>query len=64
MIWKRLHRSTPEQEKEFARRMSDENVPFVDKLIMVLTGFAVVVIPSLLVLVAMSFLVMWIFRAL
>lgn len=64
MIWKRLHPSTPKQESEFAARMTEEKVPFADKLIMMLTGFAVVVVPSLLVLIGLSLLVMWIFRML
>lgn len=58
MIWKRLKKVTPEQEKEFSKRM--EGVPFLDKVIMVVTAFFVIVIPCLLVVIGMSLLVMWI----
>ena len=58
MIWKRLKKVTPEQEKEFSECM--EGVPFQDKVIMVVTAFFVIVIPCLLVVGGMSLLVMWI----
>ena len=58
MIWKRLKKVTPEQEKEFSERR--EGVPFQDKVIMVVTAFFVIVIPCLLVVGGMSLLVMWI----
>lgn len=61
-IWKRLKKSTPEGEAKFRERMSDENVPFTDKLIMVMTAFVVLLLPSVLILVGISLLVMWIFR--
>ena len=54
MIWKRLKKVTPEQEKRM------EGVPFQDKVIMVVTAFFVIVIPCLLVVIGMSLLVMWI----
>ena len=59
MIWKRLKKATPAEEAEFRKRMSKENVPFVDKLIMIGTAFVVIIIPCLLVIVGMSLLVMW-----
>lgn len=55
---KRLKKSTPEQERDFRDRMT--RVPFVDKVIMILTAFGVIVIPCLLVVIGMSLLVMWI----
>ena len=48
MIWKRLKKVTPEQEKEFSERM--EGVPFLDKVIMVVTAFFVIIVPCLLVM--------------
>lgn len=63
-IWRRIKKSTPEQEAEFKERMSDEQVPLVDKVIMIVTSFFVIVIPCALVLIGMSVLVMWIFGAL
>ncbi len=62
-IWKRLKKSTPEEEAEFRERMSEENVPFTDKLIMLLTAFVVLVLPSALILLGISLLVLWIFGA-
>ena len=59
MIRKHLKKSTPEQEAEFRERMTRENVPLLDKLIMIGTACVVIVIPCLLVLVGMSLLVMW-----
>lgn len=59
MIRKHLKKSTPEQEAEFRERMSCENVPFLDRVIMIATAFVVIVLPCLLVLVGMSLLVMW-----
>lgn len=58
MFLKRLKKSTPEQEAEFRERM--EQVPFVDKLIMIGTAFVVIVLPCLAVITGMSLLVMWI----
>lgn len=58
MFLKRLKKSTPKQEAEFRERM--EQVPFVDKLIMIGTAFVVIVLPCLAVITGMSLLVMWI----
>ena len=58
MIWKRLKKSTPEQEEEFKKRMED--VPLLDKVIMVATAFVMIVLPCILVVGGMSLLVMWI----
>ncbi len=58
MFLKRLKKSTPQQEAEFRERM--EQVPFLDKLIMIGTAFVVIVLPCLAVIVGMSLLVMWI----
>ena len=58
MIWKRLKKSTPEQEEEFKKRMED--VPLLDNVIMVATAFVMIVLPCILVVGGMSLLVMWI----
>ncbi len=59
MIWGRLKKSTHEQEEDFKERMSD--VPLKDRAIMTITAYAVLVIPSLLVIVGLSLFTMWIF---
>ena len=58
MFLQRLKKATPKQEAEFRERM--EQVPFVDKLIMIGTAFVVIVLPCLAVITGMSLLVMWI----
>ena len=63
MIWKRLKKSTPEEEKEFKERMSDENLTFKDKLAMIISAILVIVLPCLVILLALSFLILWIFGA-
>ncbi len=62
MIWRRLRKSTPEEEEDFKKRMTEEKVPLKDKLLMILTAYVVIVIPCLLFLVGLSALVLWIFR--
>lgn len=63
MIWKRLKKATPEQEREFRERLSEE-APLVDKVIMVFTCFGVVIIPAALVLIGFGLLILWMFGAL
>ncbi len=63
MIWKRLKKSTPEEEKEFEERMSDEKLTFKDKLAMIISAILIIVLPCLVILLALSFLILWIFGA-
>jgi hypothetical protein len=63
MIWRRLKKSTPQQEKEFAENLSKENVGFKDRLAMYLSAILVLVLPALAVVVLLSLLVLWIFGA-
>ena len=63
MIWKRLKKSTPEEEKEFEERMSDEKLTFKDKLAMIISSILIIVLPCLVILLALSFLILWIFGA-
>jgi len=58
-IRKRLKKATPEQMADFRERMSNANVPWLDKIIMVLTGWVIIVLPCLLILVGMSALIMF-----
>ncbi len=60
-LFKKLKKSTPEDEYQFRNMMREENVPLTDKVVMIATGFAIVIIPCALILVGMSALVMWIF---
>lgn len=60
-FFKKLKKSTPEDEYQFRNMMQEQNVPLVDKLVMIATAFAVLVLPCALILVGMSAIVMWIF---
>lgn len=54
MIFKRLKKSTKEQDQEFAERMSDEHVTWKDKFAMVFSAYLVILIPCILVLLAFA----------
>ena len=59
MIWKRLKKSTPEQEKQFAEQMKEAGVSPKDKLLMTLTAYVVILLPCLLVLLGLSVFMLW-----
>ena len=63
MIWKRLRKPTPEQEADFQKRMSDENLTWKDKLAMVLGAYVTILLPCILVLLGFGFLILLIFGA-
>ncbi len=54
---KRLRKSTPEDDKQFAENL--EGISFKDKIAMSFSGCIVIVIPCLLVLVGLSLLAMF-----
>ena len=58
---KKLKKSTPESERAFAEMLKEEGVGFKDKLAMILSAFLMLVLPSILILVGLSLLMMWIF---
>lgn len=60
-FWKRLKKSTPEQEEEFRQRMQEENVGWKDTLAIILSAFLTLVLPCLLVLLALGGLMLWLF---
>lgn len=64
MIFKRLKKSTPEQEKQFEDMMIQEKVSWKDRLAMMLSAYVVIVIPCLLVLIGLSVLTLWLFGVL
>ena len=64
MIFKRLKKVTKEQEREFEENLAKENIGAKDKFAMLISAFFVLVIPSILVLVARSLIVMFIFGVL
>ena len=63
MIWGRLKKYAGEQEaKTPPEEERDEvHVSFRERLVMILTAYAVIVLPCLLVLIGLSLLVCWLF---
>lgn len=61
MIFKRLKKSTPEQEEAFAQMLEQEKVGWKDRLAMMLSAYVVIVIPCLLVLIGICLFMLWIF---
>lgn len=60
-VFKRLHEPIDEIEQEPNENEENIKVSFGDQLVMMGTAFIVIVIPCVLVLLALSFLSMWIF---
>ena len=61
MIWHRLRRSTPEDERELDRRMDEIKTSPKDVLAMMASAFVVIVLPCLAILVGLSLAVMFLF---
>lgn len=64
MIFKRLKKSTREEEQQFADMMEEEKVGCADKFAMLVSAFFVIMIPCILVLVAFAAFLLWIVGAL
>ena len=64
MIWKRIKKSSGEQEEKFKEMMTEEKVSFKEKLAMVLSGYLVILLQCLLILALFGLLMLWIFGAL
>ena len=60
MIWKRLKKSTPEQEEEYQKQLQETGITPREKLVMVLTAYVVILLPCLLVLLGMCAVVLWV----
>lgn len=63
MIWRRLKRSTPEEDQKFAEMMKEEKVSYKERLVMMITAYAVIFIPCVIVLLLFGLLALWIFGA-
>ena len=61
MIFKRLKKSTPEQEAEFAKKLEEEKVTWKDKFAMIFSAYLVILLPCVLVLVGCVAIMLWIF---
>ena len=63
MIWRRLKKSTKEEDQKFAEMMEEEHVSFRESLLMTLTAYVVLLLPSILILLALALFSMWLFGA-
>lgn len=63
MIWKRIHENLSKQKKTEEPEEKEE-VSHKDLLAMILSAYATILLPCLLVLVGLCLLVMWLFGVL
>ena len=64
MIFKRLKKSTREDEEQFGRMMEEEKVGCADKFAMLVAAFFTIMLPCIAILVAFAALMLWILGAL
>jgi hypothetical protein len=64
MIFKRLKKSTKEEEEQFGRMMEEEKVGCADKFAMLVAAFFTIMLPCIAVLVAFAALMLWLIGAL
>lgn len=60
MIFKRLRKSTKEEEQQFSRMFEEEQVGWKDKLAMLIAAFFTIMLPCVAVLLGFAALIMWI----
>lgn len=60
MIFKRLKKSTREDEQQFSDMFEEEKVGWKDKLAMLIASFFTIMIPCILILVAFGAFMIWI----
>ena len=60
MIWKRIRKSSQEEEENFQKELREASVSFREKLVMTLTAYVVIVLPCLLLLIGLSAFMLWI----
>mgnify|MGYP006993794297 CR=1 FL=1 len=60
MIWKRIRKSSQEEEEKFQKELQEAGVSFREKLVMTLTAYVVIVLPCLLILIGLSVFMLWI----
>lgn len=60
MIWKRIRKSSQEEEEKFQKELREAGVFFREKLVMTLTAYVVLVLPCLLLLIGLSAFMLWI----
>ena len=60
MIFKRLKKSTKEEEEQFSLMMEEEQVGWKDKFAMLIAAFFTIILPCVAVLLGFAGLMMWI----
>jgi hypothetical protein len=60
MIFKRLKKSTKEEEAQFSQMFEEENVGWKDKLAMLIAAFFTIMLPCVAVLLGFAALILWI----
>lgn len=60
MIFKRLKKSTKEEEEQFGQMLEEEKVGCADKFAMLIAAFFTIMLPCIAVLLAFAGLIMWI----
>ena len=60
MIFKRLKKSTKEEEAQFSQMLEEEKVGWKDKLAMLIAAFFTIMLPCIAVLLGFAALIMWI----
>ena len=59
MIFKRLNKSTKEEEEQFGQMLEEEKVGCADKFAMLIAAFFTIMLPCIGVLLAFATLIMW-----
>ena len=60
MIFKRLKKSTQEEEAQFSQMFEEEKVGWKDKFAMLIAAFFTIMLPCVAVLLGFAGLIMWI----
>ena len=60
MIFKRLKKSTKEEEEQFSMMLEEEKVGWKDKLAMLSAAFFTIMLPCIAVLLAFAGMIIWI----
>ena len=60
MIFKRLKKSTKEEEAQFSRMLEEGQVGWKDKLAMLIAAFFTILLPCVAILLGFAGLIMWI----
>ena len=59
MIFKRLKKSTPEEEEKFREMMTEANLTAKDKFAMIISAILCLVLPAAIFLIGLCLLVLW-----